>query len=115
MALRKSISRHIAVAAKACTAFGIFPKAAAAEYSAVAYNVRDMELRSEEHTSEKRFSRIQRNDAPRSRSYGTGDPSNECIFELRTYTVKPQSLSEYLHVTAEYGDLRKKLNPGWLG
>ena len=77
--------------------------------------MRDVELHSKKYRSGKHISRIQQSNATRVRSYGTEDLANDCIFELRTYTLKPQWLPKYLMLTAKYANLRKKLNPGRLG
>eukprot|EP00959_Pyramimonas_sp_CCMP1952_P468137 9492713-Pyramimonas_sp.AAC.1 len=37
------------------------------------------------------------------------------VYELRTYTLKPEGQAQYMQMVAEYGDLRKRLNPNLLG
>jgi len=37
------------------------------------------------------------------------------IFEIRTYVIKPEHLTEYLQVCAETASVRRALNPGFLG
>lgn len=37
------------------------------------------------------------------------------FYELRTYTLKPELQARYLQETGKNSELRKNLNPGWLG
>ena len=41
--------------------------------------------------------------------------SSPGLFEMRTYVVKPEHLTDYLRRCADAVDVRKRLNPGFLG
>ena len=52
-------------------------------------------------------------DSRRLLSSQAADP--QPIVELRTYQIVPDKMKEYLEATRDYAQVRKDLNPGWLG
>mmetsp|Transcript_28337 Transcript_28337/g.47546 ORF Transcript_28337/g.47546 Transcript_28337/m.47546 type:complete len:268 (+) Transcript_28337:75-878(+) len=49
------------------------------------------------------------------RAMSTTPRSKPGIYEVRTYTLKPEGFAPYVQMAIEYGDLRKQVNPHLLG